>query len=276
MHISFSPIKFRKVKNNMDIFLTFSRKEFVESMRTKRILVLGCIFLLFAITGALLGRYMGEFFALIIPGDDAMGQALLEAAINPTWHDSFIQYYSNVSQIGVFAVLLMYMGTVQREVRSGTANLMFTKGLGHGTFIITKFTMGLIITSLISVIAAFVTHIYTVMLFDGAGSVGDLLAGAAIFSIAIAMILSITILGSAFAKSSAGAGGIGFGIYFLLLVASAIPRVGRFVPFALFNHSLSVTIGYTPDTLLINIALAVVVIIGCLYLAVVRLKRIES
>ena len=257
-------------------YFTFMRKEFTESLRTKRLLVLGCVFIFFAITGALLARYMGEFFALVLPAGDELGQALIDAMTDPNWYESYVQFYSNIGQIGILAVLFMYMGTVQREIRTGTASLMFSKGLGFGSFILAKFTVAVILTTVITVVSTLVTYVYTFLLFGEAGQIGNILTGSLVFSLGTLMLLSIIILCSSLTKSSAVSGGLSFGVYFVLIISAAIPRIGRFSPQNLFSYPVAISTGHFADELTVSILLAVAITIIALFFATERLKKAEG
>ena len=257
-------------------YMTFMGKELTESLRTKRLLVLACVFLLFAISGALLARYMGEFFALIMPAGDDLGDALIAAMGDPTWQDSYVQFYSNLSQMGVLAVLFMYMGTVQREIRTGTGSLLFSKGLGFTPFILAKFTMGALLTALVTVASALVTYVYTFLLFGEAGQIGHVMLGALVFSLGLLMLLAVVIFCSSLTKSSAVSGGLSFGAYVLFLLVSAVPRIGRFSPFQLFSHPVAISMGHFAEELVPNIVIALALAALALVLAVWRLRKAEG
>ncbi|MCL2287191.1 MAG: ABC transporter permease [Firmicutes bacterium] len=261
----------------MSNYITFMGKELTENLRTKRLLVLGCVFLFFAITGALLARYMGEFFAFIMPSYDETSQLLIEAMGNPSWQEAYVQFYSQIGQIGVIAILFMYMGTVQREIRTGTASLMFSKGLGFGSFILAKFTMAVIITTVITAVSALVTYVYTFLLFEEAGHIGNILTGSLVFSIGVLMMLSVIILGSSLTKSSAVSAGISTGIYFALILSTIIPHIGSFSPFNLLSHPIAITVtGTFPSELTVNILLAITIAVIALFFATQRLKKAEG
>lgn len=257
-------------------FTPFLRKELIENIRTKRLLVIGCVFLFFAIGSALLARYMGEFMALIMPAGDDLGQAIVSAMGEPTWIDSYLQLYSNLGQMGVFAILFMYMGTIQREVRSGTASLMFSKGLGVGSFVLAKFTVAGVVVTLVTVLSIAITYVYTLLLFGEGGSFGHVMLGSLIFALGCLTILALVMLCSALGKSSAASGGLSVGAYFLLALTSAIPRVSRFTPFALLSRPVEMSMGYISPDLWVNIALGVVVIGLSLALAARRLRKAEG
>ena len=256
----------------MHNYTTFIRKEFTENMRTKRLLVLGCVFLLFGITGALLARYMGEFMAMVLPAGDELGQAMIDAMPDPHWSDSYVQFYSQLSQIGIFAVLFMYMGTVQREIKSGTANLMFSKGLGFAPFVLAKFTMGAIIVTFVTIVSALATYLYAFMLFEEAGQIAHVLAGSLVFSLGAVMLLAVFLLCSSLTKSSAASGGFGIIGFFLLMLTG----FHRLSPYNLLGQSVAISTGYFANSLLVNVILAVVVTALALLLAVWRLKRAEG
>jgi len=260
----------------MPNYFTFMRKEFTESIRTKRFLVLACVFLFFAITTPLLTRFMGEFFNLMLPSDDESSRLIVEALSNPSWQESYVQFYSQISQIGIWAVLFMYMGTVQREIRTGTASLMFSKGLGFGAFILAKFTMAAIVMLIISAVSSLVVYAYTFLLFDTAGQIGHVLTGSLIFSIGAIMILAVIIFCSSLTKSSAVSGGLSFGVYFLLVISTLIPRAGAFSPLILLNHPVGISVGNFPDTLLANILIAAALAVAALFFATQALKKAEG
>jgi ABC-2 type transport system permease protein len=257
-------------------YFTFMRKELTENIRTKRLLVLGCVFIFFAVTSPLLARYMGEFINFLLPAGDEAAQLLVQAMPPPAWEESYAQFYGNIGQVGVIVVLFMYMGTVQREIKSGTASLMFSKGMGFAPFILAKFTMAVILTAAVTIVSAFISYIYTLLLFNEAGQIGDIILSSVIFSAGILMLLAVVILCSCLTKSSAVSGGISFGVYFTLLISTLVPRIGQYSPFQLFNHPVAISIGYSANALAVNLLLAGALAIAALFFSIERLKKAES
>ena len=260
----------------MSNYFTFLRKEFTENMRTKRILVLACVFVFFAIASALMARYMGEFFALIMPSDDETAQVLIELMGNPRWEEAYVQFYSQLGQIGILAVLFMYMGIVQREIRTGTASLMFSKGMGFVPFILAKFTMAGIITTIITVVSALVTYVYTLLLFEEAGQIGNVIFGSLIFSVAALTMLAVVVMCSSLTKSTAASGGLSVGAFFSLLLIGTLPRIGVYSPFNLFSFPVAISLWDMPDYLLVCILISVGLMIVSLLLAIRAIKRAEG
>jgi len=261
----------------MSKFFIFLRKEFTENMRTKRFLVLACVYLFFAITAPLLTRFMGEFLGLFIPagGDESM-DLMVAAFSNAQWFESYAQLYGNLGQMGIFAVMFMYMNTIRKEVATGTASLMFSKGLGYVQFVLAKFTMAAVILFVITVISSLIAYVYTYLLFDQAGSIGHVLIGSVIFTAGSLMILAIIMLFSSIAKSSASSVGMTVGVYFIMIFATLIPNVQRFVPLNLLSFPVAVSVGEYPSELLSNMIIGTVIVMLALLGAVSALKRSEG
>jgi ABC-2 type transport system permease protein len=226
-------------------YVVFLEKEVRENIRTKKLLVLACVFLFFAFTGPLLARYMGEFLGMILTGDDAQ---LLAFFPEPTWADSYVQFYGNLSQTGAIVIIFMFMGLVLREKRSGTADLVFCKGVSPAPFILAKFTVAGCAALLCLFAAIGVSFGYTVFLFGEGGRVGYVLAGAFAYGVFLVMLISWVLLASTLAKSTALSAALGFLGFIGILTVGAIPRVGRFLPGGLMTNNIAITMGdFYPD-----------------------------
>ncbi|MDD0857661.1 hypothetical protein NHF46_07770 [Arthrobacter alpinus] len=81
----------------------FARKEALEITRTWRIYVLPSIMLLFAVTGPVLAKYTPELLGAVA-GSQFASLQLPE----PTVFDSYGQWIKNLSQIVIFALIIIY------------------------------------------------------------------------------------------------------------------------------------------------------------------------
>ena len=253
----------------------FLRKEWMEMLRTKRLLGLGAIFMFFAITSPLMARYMAEIFGMLIPAED---EFLLNLLDDPYWFASFSEYFGQVAQIGVIAIILMFMGTIASEKKSGSADLILTKGISYARFVTSKFVVissTIIALNLLSVI---IVYGYSIVLFDTTGHAHNILLGGLLHSLSLVLVVAITVLCSAFAKSSVISAVFAFIAYMAIALISSLPVIGQYLPGGLMSHALSVTYGDYPYLryLLASAVGAVVLIVLCLLLAVALLKKRES
>jgi len=247
-------------------YFTFLGKELTENLRTKKLLVLVCVFLSFAMTSPLLTRFMGEFFALLLPGDEA--EAMLAMFGTPVWIDSYVQLYGNLGQIGAITVLLLFMGSILKEKSSGTADLVFTKGLQPAAFVLAKFTIAGVLVLVTTLISVLVGYVYTVVLFEYGGNIGNVLLGGLVFGVFLLMIVAIIMLCSSFVKSTAISAVLGFSAFFFFIVLTAIPRIGVFTPGMLMASSpISFTLGQVPDGFLVSLIVTIAITILSLWAA---------
>src|SRR5659263_269571 len=113
--------------------VVFARKEALEILRTWRIWVLPGILLFFALTGPVLARYTPEIVGALAA--DQLGGFEIPT---PTYLDAYAQWVKNLSQIALFALIIIYGGLVSGESRSGTAVLVLTKPVSRSTFVVVK------------------------------------------------------------------------------------------------------------------------------------------
>jgi len=258
----------------MNRFLIFAGKEIKETLRTKRFIVLIIAFLFFAVTGPLLARYLTEFVGMFTPGDDAMAAALLGLP-EPTWQDSYFMYYSNMIQMGILALVLMFMGVIFDEKRRGTAALMMMKGITHTTFVLAKFAIIALVTFVVIAIATMVAHFYTYILFEEAAVLGDVLMGGLSFWAFALFMSAIAMFFSTISKSMAMSAVLSIVAFFTLIIIDLVDRVGDVVPYVLSRRATEMTVGIYDDLVLTNFITVIFVIAALLAASIAILRKQE-
>lgn len=252
-------------------FLAATRKELLQQWRTRRILVVGAVFVLFGLFSPLLAYFTpqllsglegAEMFAQLIP--------------TPTAVDAIGQYLKNLSQFGFIIAVLLGMGAVAGERERGTAALILSKPLPRWAFILSKFSAQTVVYVGGFLIAGFGAYLYTVVLF-GALDFGLFMAINALLFLWLMVFVAVALLGSALGTSTGAAAGIGFGGAVLLLLAGSLPRVGPLMPGGLFSWAGQ--LGALSDTPVPSnggaVAAAVVLILLCLLGAFAAFERQE-
>ncbi len=244
-------------------FFPLLKKEVLEQVRTYRVVVVGGIFLLFGLTTPLTLKYLPEILRLA-------GEQIPLEIPPPTAVQSLAEYASTVGQIGTLVAVLVAMGAVVNELRSGTAVMTLSKPVSRAAFVAAKLAaMGL--TFLVSLaLASAVCFAYTVWLIGGASALAftglNLLLG-----LFLIFCLAVTLLLSSLFRSSLAAGGIALAGLVAQAGLSALPRVGDLMPGKLLGWGTDLIAGqagsYWPA-----LAVTVVAIVLCLDLARRRLK----
>lgn len=253
------------MKNSMRMLA----KELKEILRTYKIYVVPGIFLLFGFASPILTKLMPKLLANLA---DEINLILPEM----TWMDSYAQFFKNLVQIGILAIILTTMGTIADERKRGVTQLILTKPVSRTGYVVAKYSANLLLISAATLAAFFATWLYTDILFDGTQfAVG--LGATGLYLVYAAVILALTIAASAVTKSTVAAGGLSILGYFIL---SLLPLFGKglskYSPAVLVNH-ISQVIAGTADTanLCWTVVVAAATILGLLTLGSTLFNRQE-
>ena len=227
----------------MNGFAVFVRKEAIEIVRTWRIWVLPGILLVFAVTGPLSARYTPEIIASV--GGSQMA-AVAKAIPIPTYVDAYAQWIKNLSQIALFAIIIIYGGIVSSESKSGTAILVLTKPVSRAAFVVAKALVHSAFLALTVAAGTLITWGGTALMF-GTAPAGALFAAAGAWLVlGILFVCAMTLL-SVLVDSQAGAAGIGLGFYALVSISAIWEPVGKYSPAALAGQPMAIAAGQAVD-----------------------------
>lgn len=213
------------------------RKELMEQVRTRRLLVTLTVLVVFAMLSPVMAKLMPELFKSI-PGADQFA-SLMPA---PTVNDAIVQYVKNINQFSFVLALLLPMGAVVVEKEKGTAAMMLVKPLPRGTFLLTKFlAFGITFLSAFAV-AGLAGYFYTWYLFEALDFGAWVIINLLLWLYAM-LFVSITLFFSTLMKSQALAAGISFGILIILSILGGFPNVAEYLPAQLVAWSSELLLG---------------------------------
>ena len=205
-------------------FAAFAGKEAREIVRTWRLWVLPGILIFFALTGPVLAKFTPELLGALA-GDQLKGLVIP----TPTYLDAYAQWVKNLSQIALFALIVIYGSIISAELKSGTAVLVLTKPVSRPAFVVAKVVVHSGFLAILLVVGTLVTWGLTAVAFGQA-------PGSALWSSALAwlvfgvLFIAVMTLLSVLIGSTAGAAGAGLGIYALMAIAVLWKPLGRYSP----------------------------------------------
>lgn len=217
-------------------FSPLLRKELLEQWRTRRMLVVTIVFVIFGIGSPFLARYMpeivealaGDQFELIVPP--------------PTARDAVDQFLKNLGQAGILTAVLLAMGSVAIEKERGTAALLLSKPASRGAYLLAKL-LGITTTLAVALVLAGIgAWIYTTLLFE-AQPVAGWAAMVAMLLLSLIAYVSLTFLGSVLTRSAMAAAAIGIGGMVLVTIVGALPTIGAYTPGGLSQPALALAVG---------------------------------
>ena len=122
------------------------RKEVTEILKTYKIYVIPLLFLVFGFASPVITKLLPDILA---------GLSNMEIVVpEMSWIDAFDQFFKNLNQIGIIAVILMFMGRVAEEKHRGTATMILSKPVSRTAWVIAKFGAAVLLV-LLSMIPAY-------------------------------------------------------------------------------------------------------------------------
>ena len=221
----------------MNGFAVFARKEAREILRTWRIWVLPGILVFFALIGPVLARFTPEIVGAVA-GNQLGGFTLP----TPTYLDAYTQWIKNLSQIALFALIIIYGSIVSAETKSGTAVLVLTKPVSRTAFVIAKAAVHSVFLAVLVVVGTLLTWGLTAAVFGKAPG-SALWSSALVWLVFGVLFIALMTLLSVLIDSAAGAAGAGLGAYALVSIAAIWKPLGTYSPAGLATEPASLALG---------------------------------
>lgn len=205
-------------------FVRFLGKELQEIVRTWRLFVLPGILLFFALSGPVLAKLTPQLISSLTQSQPGVVIEVPE----PSYVDAYVQWIKNLSQIAIFALLIVSGGLVAGERASGTAVLVLTKPVSRAAFVAAKFLAQSALVTVATLVCTAVTWGVTLAVF-GEGPPAPLFEATgvwlvfAIFFVAVATLLST-------ALSTLAAAGTSVLAYFAISLAALWGPAVRWSP----------------------------------------------
>jgi ABC-2 type transport system permease protein len=242
------------------------KKDFLEIRKTSKIIVLPLIFIFFGITSPLTTKLLPQILS-------SMAGEIAIKLPEQHWFDALLQFNKNLNQIGILAMILVFMGAVAEEKSKGTATLVLAKGVKHGNFVASKLiaSASLLIGS-IAISCAFCWY-YTFYLFKEFDIQAALLS-ISFFAFLSLWLLVMVISFSMLAKTPLAAGGLSLALFIFNSISSIFPtEIGKFLPGKLLSLQSEVLTGIIAfEDVLPPVAVSIIVAVIVYYLCLNRFR----
>lgn len=129
----------------MKSLIAFMKKEWMEQLRSGRLMILGLLFVLFGVMNPAVAKLTP--WLLETMADSLEGSGLIVSDVTVTAMDSWVQFYKNIP-MALIAFVLLESGIFTREYQSGTLVLALTKGLDRYKVVVAKALMLMVLWTL--------------------------------------------------------------------------------------------------------------------------------
>lgn len=217
-------------------YRAFVKKEWMESLRTYRALLLPAVFFLFGMMSPLAAKLMPDIFS----GMNMEGVTI--TVPTPTAIDAYAQLFKNLTQMGIVVLLLVFSGMLSGEIAKGTLIPILTKGLSRNTVILAKYTVSLALWTVSLAVSCASAYGYTSYLFRNA-QVEHLLFSVFCLWLFGALLLAFILLAGALVRG--GFGGLILTAAFIgiLLLANLFPAAEKWNPVSLAAKNMQIIAG---------------------------------
>ncbi|MCA1035511.1 MULTISPECIES: ABC transporter permease [Bacillus] len=239
------------------------RKEMLEMARNYKILWIPIVFILLGVMQPVSSYYMPEIL-------DTFGGlpegTILEMPV-PTGGEVLMAVLSNYGMLGVLILVLSAMGVVSAERQSGAAGMVMIKPVPYSSYILSKWA-GLLTITLLSLFIGYAASWYYTKILIETVAVGQVFQSAAIYSIWLIFIVTLTLFFSTVMKGNASAAFLTILVAFgLSTVTSFLEKYMKWSPAAMTEHTGQVLLSGELDSsflpaLITTIAIIIVILIS--------------
>lgn len=215
----------------MNGFVAFFKKEGLEALRTKRLLILIIAFAIFGIMSPLTALLTPMIIEMSFP------EGFLIDIPDPTAIDAMASFYKNISQMGTIVLLLLFGGMLAGDVQKQALIPLLTKGLSRSAVILSKLAMSYVLWTIAYLLCFIIAFSYTLYYWDisivsnlALSIFSSWLCG--IFLLTVLMLFSTLFL--SFSGTLLGTAGVIGG----LLILPLFEQTNRFNPLQLFSQSI--------------------------------------
>ncbi|MGW2897998.1 hypothetical protein ACWDAO_26240 [Streptomyces sp. NPDC001212] len=250
--------------------LSLWRVEWLRLLRTKRLIALLGVFVVFGFSGPLLARYSGQLL------DHAGGSAQRVKIVfpPPVPADGVAQYVNNAFGIGLVVTVVVAAYACSIDAKPALAVFYRTRARRFGDLLVPRFAVsaaGAVGGYLAGLLAAWYE---TAVLLGNPGTAAmgwTALTG----SVYLVFAVAVTALAATLARSTLGTVGYALLVLFTLPLLGALPGVSRRLPTELAKAPDAFLRHTAADHAQQALAVAVVLTLGCVVAAVLRGARKE-
>lgn len=226
----------------MTAWIAFTKKEFLEAVRTGRLAFFLLLSVLFGIMNPAIAKLTPWLMETMAESMEETGLSVVAVEVNAM--SSWTQFYKNVPMLLIiFAV--MFGGILAGEYQRGTLIHMLTRGMARWKILTAKAVALLVFWTAGYWVMFGLTWGYTVYFWDSGEITYTGLAALGIYLLGV-WLISLIFLGSGIGRSVSAVLGTAAAGFVLSYLLSLIPAAREYLPTQLLSASILLTGAGTP------------------------------
>lgn len=199
----------------MKIFKALLKKEIKELLSTYKLLVVPIAIILLMVSHPISMKLLPT----ILKGE--LPEAVIKEIPIPGINEVLSNIFSNFESLGVLILILISMGAISGERDKSVAAMVLVKPVSRNAYVLSKWVTYSTLAIVSYLIGMLITTYYTIVLFEGDISWGDVILGTLLYLPILVFIITLSIFYSTFMKSSVMGGLLSFATY---LIITKIPQ----------------------------------------------------
>lgn len=217
----------------MTQLMAFTRKEWIEVLRTGKFFIVTVLFILFGVMNPAIAKLTPWMMEALSESLEDSGLALTDATVDAL--TSWVQFYKNVP-MALIVFILMFSGILAAEYQKGTLINMITKGLSRWKIVVSKSFVLLLLWSFGYWMCYGITYAYNEYFWDNSIAEDVGFAAFCVYMMGVWLIALMMLMSTLFSAGSAVAVGTG-GVFFLMYLSGMLPDLKKFLPTCLLEAS---------------------------------------
>ncbi|NLL63645.1 MAG: ABC transporter permease subunit [Ruminococcaceae bacterium] len=215
----------------MKTLFAFTKKEFFEVRRTGKLLIIMLLFLIFGIMNPATAKIMPVIMDMLAESMTESGVVIKDIEVNAM--TSWAQFFKNISTILIIFILL-FSDVFTKEYKTGTLQLVLTKGLARHKVVIAK-TLSILSFWTIGYIFSFsVTYGYNEYFWDNS-IMNNLFSSVVLWWLFGVCVISLIIFFSSFLQNNIAVLLSTGGVIILMYLLNVISKLKPYIPVKLIN-----------------------------------------
>lgn len=212
-------------------FMILLKKNLLEMVRNRRIIIFSVVFVFISVISALTAKFLPELISFLFQTFEEGGSIFVE---DGSVADSYVQYVANMGEVSVLLVAIMFVGAIVKEKKSGTYQILKMNGVKDKEIVLSHFVAQIILVSISYMLSVAVFVLLNILLFNQIMGVRGLVVLLYIYLTLLVTIGFSLFVSCLFKKSSRAYLVVILG-YFAIGLLDIIPRINKINPFHLLT-----------------------------------------
>ncbi|MBD5460846.1 MAG: ABC transporter permease subunit [Lachnospiraceae bacterium] len=212
-------------------FTAFVKKEFLEQLRSGKLLILAFLFCLFGIMNPAMARLTPWLMELL--SDQLAESGMIVAGVEVNALTSWTQYFKNMP-IALMICIVMFSGILTSEYQSGTLIHIVTRGMKRWKILTAKTLIMAVFWTIGSLVCYGITYGYNAYFWDNSVAAHVFTAAFCGYLAGLWLITVIPLASACFDSAPAVVISVG-AVYLAGYLAGLIPKLKSYTPVSLMN-----------------------------------------